>query len=693
MTRRNRLSALVLAMAAAVVTPASADTYFVYTQAGLQQQTSYFQWCLEGEPNCVAGEQVLCANPEGGTFQEHSAQWNADTLGNDGYVGWGVFPWMPLDMRDYAWIDEDSNGVPETVGNLRVFVKLDPVPGNHNIKLEIECNPDPGTYPAGVSYSTFITDHGWQPNTSWQEVVVPLEDASFSAFDLSTNPFTPIVRPLDAACLSTVKALFKATLETVDINTLFATMSIDFVRWELPKPQSGASDIEIQGRNLLVDGRPFVINGVAYAPVGIGENWQSAWRDRPDRYLVDFPLMADMGVNTVRLYAPVVTNAMLDAAAVEGLYVIPTFGVDSINLECAEGKTFLADRFAQTVQEWKDHPAILAWLVGNEVNLNLTAGADLCADFYPTLDSMALAAQNAGSSQPVGSAMAGMVDVCPACADDTALPNVDFWGTQLYRGCTYGTAFTEYDSKVDCNRPLIVTEYGVDAFNRPGPAPGSEDQAMQASCITPALDEGHLELAARTPGGVLAGQTLFEWQDEWWKAECEPTTSWTVQDDCASSDNGSFPDGKVHEEWFGLVGVVSGAGNENARPTRAVYDEIGDVWLGPVCNMQVDTFDRGTGDVTISFNEAKGNLDPVLGHDLHYGPLTSVSTYGYTGSIDLGATSPGTITLPAGDLFWIVAGENTLSEDGCHGMDGAGAERPCSTGNCVSGWNCSCSRP
>ncbi len=679
MFRGCRCLPLLLALCVSIATPAVADTYLVYSQAGLARGTNYAQWCLEGEANCQAAERVLCGTPEGGTFQEHSASWDGDGMGNDGYVGWGVFPSTDLDMTAFA-------------GNLRFSVKLDPPTGNQNIKVEFECNPEPGTYPNGVSYATFITDHGWQPNTSWQDITVPLVDGSFSAFDIADpgNP-VPIVRPLDNACLQTVQALSKFTLEGVDIGTIFATMSIDHIRWEMPNAHSGASSVTVQGRQLLVDGKPFVVNAVAYAPVGVGENWQDGWRDRADRYNVDFPLIAGMGANAVRLYAPLLTTAMLDKAAAEGLYVIPTFGVDSINLECAAGKTAMENQFVDLVNQWGDHPAILAWLIGNEVNLNLTPGANLCADWYPQLQSMALAAENAGSTLPVGTAVGGMGDVCTSCSDDVDLPNVDFWGVQLYLGCTYGSSFTDYAAKPNCARPLIVTEYGVDAYHRPGGAPGSEDQATQASCMDSALAEGHLELAVRTPGGVLAGQTLFEWSDEWWKAQCTPNGGWGQQDTCPDFDNPNFPDGKVHEEWFGIVSI--NAGDPNARSNRVVYDTTGDAWLGPVCNMQVDAFNAGTGEATISFSVAQGNLDPVAGHDLHYGPLSSVSTYGYTGSLDLGPTSPGVVTLPAGDLFWVVAGENSISEDGCHGLDSAGAERPCSTGNCVPGWSCSCSAP
>lgn len=686
MTRTCRLSVLALAFAIALATPAVADTFLVYSQAGLPQQTSYFQWCLEGEPFCLAGQPVNCATPEGGSFQQHSSQFNANGQGSDGYVGWGVFPFVPLDMTSFAG------------GNLRWFVRLNPPNGNATIKLEFECNPDPVTYPAGVSYATSITAHGWQANNTWQEIVVPLVDSSFTAFDLSTVPFTPIVRPLDAACLSKVKALAKTTLERVDFATVFATMSVDFIRWEKPNNHPGATRVETQGHQLLVNGKPFVVNAVDYAPVGIGQNWQAAWQDRPDRYNVDFPLIADMGANAVRLYAPVLSKAMLDKAWSEGLFVIPTFGVDAIQLTCATGRAFMRDRFVQMVNEWKDHPAILFWLVGNEVNRNLGT-ANLCTDWYPQLDAMAAAAHAAegASFHPVGTAVAGMADVCNSCSDDLDLPNVDLWGVQLYLGCNFGTAFSDYALKPNCDRPLIVTEFGVDAYDDDPPPAAGENQAIQASCLDTLLEDAHMDLAVRPGGlGVLAGQAIFEWADEWWKAECSPTTSWSVHDTCVSSFNGGFPDGKVHEEWFGIATLASGAGNGNVRGLRTAYDTVGDQWLGPVCGMKVSSFDKVTGNATISFRPAAGN---AVDHNLHYGPLNAVSSYGYSGSImGLGTTgSSPTITLPAGSLFWVVAAENAVAEEGCYGTNSAGTERPCFSANCdvaqTSGWNCWCSTP
>jgi hypothetical protein len=405
--------------------------------------------------------------------------------------------------------------------------------------------------------------------------------------------------------------------------------------------------------------------------------------------------MADLGANAVRVYAPLLTTRMLDTAWAEGLFVIPNFMVESKNLECAEGKSFMEDRFAEMVSEWKDHPAILFWMVGNEININLTPGVDLCTDWYPQLDSMALAAETAGSAHPVGTAVAGMADVCSDCSDDLDLPNVDLWGVQLYRGCDYGTAFSEYDSKPNCGRPLVVTEFGIDAFHQPQAGGGAEDQVIQANCLDTLVEDGNADLTVRAGGlGVLSGQTLFEWADEWWKAACSGAPDpLSTHDTCSDSPNGAFPDGKVHEEWFGIVALD--AGDSTQRLARTASTTVGEKWLGPVCDTRVDAFDAGTGNTTLSFSPPAGG---AVDTNLYYGPLSAVSSLSYSGSLSgLGTTGSANVTLPAGDLFWVVAAENPAGEEGCYGTDSAGTERQCFSGNCgidqVSGWDCWCSPP
>jgi len=307
---------------------------------------------------------------------------------------------------------------------------------------------------------------------------------------------------------------------------------------------------------------------------------------------------------------------------------------------------------------------------------------------------------------PVGTANslpnADIVDICQAgCSDDITLPNVDFWAAQPYLGCTFQSVFDNYAAKPNCDRPLILTEFGVDAWDSGAPGGGAEDQLMQADCLESLLADAGQALAANTPGGVSSGQVIFSWADEWWKSECVPTTDWCAHDTCVTYDNLNYdPDADigVNEEWWGMVGLDDA--DPAARPERTAYNRVGDAWLGEACNMLVDSHDSATGSTTISFNPAAGN---TTGHVAYYGPLSEVSSYAYSGSdTGLDETGSGSITLPAGSLFWVVVGENGNLQEGCYGTDFAGAARPCfpdpgDPGVCnvdpTSGYNCLCANP
>jgi hypothetical protein len=319
MTRINRLSWLVPALFIAIAPPAAADTFYAYSQGGIPPG-QLFTWC--DSPPCDVQQPVLCNTPEGGA---------ALRINTNAWGGFGVFPNQTYDLTAF-----DS-------GEMRFFVKA-PADGAGNpygnVKVEIKCG--------GVGHGQNLIDHGWDPmnSTQWQEISIPVCDFFGGTCDL--------------ACLAVVESPFMATLENLPF---FNTMWIDYVRWTTPNSHAGASSVQVQGRQLLVDGEPFVVNGMAYAPVGICENWQAGWADRADRYSVDFPLIAASGANTVRLYAPITSTAMLDAAWAAGLYVIPTYQPDTAQLTCAAGRDFMRDRFVEMVMDWKDHPAILFWLV------------------------------------------------------------------------------------------------------------------------------------------------------------------------------------------------------------------------------------------------------------------------------------------------------------------------------------------
>jgi len=623
-----------LALALAVLgSPALADSFLVYSEGGIPAGADIFTWCDAGQP-CDIAEIQECASPDG----SHNLRTNTNI-----WAGWGVF------------LNVGGTGTPQPQdlsaflgGEIRFSVKTP-----KDLKVEFQCKPSGST----ITKTSFISRNGWNGANTWQEIAIPLTDF-----------FAP--NPVDVNCLRTVVSPFMSTIENLPF---FNTFRVDNIRWRKGNTHAGATRVQVQGRRLLVNGKPFVVNGVAYAPISICEDWHGGLRDRPDRYTVDFPLIADTGANAVRVYSSFLTTAMLDAAWAQGLFVIPTFQVDTTQLQCEAGRNFMRDRLTDMVQEWKNHPAILFWLIGNEVNRNVT---DPCLDWYPQLDSMALAAHTAEGTffHPVGTANSdttGLTDICRAgCSDDFELPNLDFWALQIYRGCTFASAFNEYQ-KPNCARPLVITEFGADAWDSLMGPSGAEDAAMQADCLESLLGEADQALAVRNASGVSSGQILFSWADEWWKSSCNPSTDWCNHDSCASWSQPAYPDPAINEEWWGIASLS--ASDPNARTLRPGAERVSDAWnLGGVCSVKVAGFNRTTGAVSLSFGPGAGSTD----HTLYYGPLSAVSTYGYSGSLTgLGATGTSTVTLPSGSLFWVVVPRNHAAE-GSYGRNSDCTERP-----------------
>ena len=614
----RRLPFFALLLVVSIATPTLADSYLIYGESGIPPATDLYVWCDTGSCPLV-GPEITCNNPEGGESLQ---------LTSNDWVGFGVFHQILQDRTAYDG------------GDLKFWAI-----SSADLKVEIQCI-DGGLQ----TYTKSLSDYGYTGALTWQEYTIPICD------------FFPdsICSP---TCLAEVKSGFMATIEDLGAFPLFR---VDQVRWEKSIPSihpDPPSSVTVNGRQVLVNGEPFVMNGIAYSPLSVGENWTGAWRDRPDRYNVDFPLMAQAGINTVRLYAPILSTAMLDEAWANGLYVVPNFGVSPAQLGCPEGKAFMELQIEDYVTKWKDHPAVLFWLVGNEVNVNL-GGNDLCLDWYPQLDALAAAIKAIDTAHPVATSVAGVDDICIAgCSDDTALPNLDIWGAQLYQGCFNTSAFDDYASFADCDRPLVLTEFGADAYDSRDPG---EDQAYQADCLGTLLAEAESRLAVRSASGVSSGHIVFEWADEWWKADpdadnpdntcVEGGTAWDQHDSCASFNNFAYPDYEQQEEWWGIV--TNNPLDDTDRGLRTSYTTLSELYqLGNVCNLEVTSFDHVSSEATLSFDAAAGAAD----HTLYYGLLSNVGSYSYTGSI-----------------YWVIASRNDV--EGCYGLDSDGVERPSSGG-------------
>ena len=121
------------------------------------------------------------------------------------------------------------------------------------------------------------------------------------------------------------------------------------------EPRTGVWTDEGQ---LFTEDGPYFIQGVCYHPVPVGEELRSF-----ESLTQDLSILQDLGVNTIRVYEPIASTAVLDEIHAAGLSVILGFGYDQGGVFDLKSGTYL-----DYVQQFKSHPAILCWELGNEYN-------------------------------------------------------------------------------------------------------------------------------------------------------------------------------------------------------------------------------------------------------------------------------------------------------------------------------------
>lgn len=275
--------------------------------------------------------------------------------------------------------------------------------------------------------------------------------------------------------------------------------------------------VEIMNRTMYVNGEVFNIQGMCYSPVPIRES--PSYPPMGDYFTEDYayiwrrdiPLLKAMGVNTVRIYGWAQRSdhtAFLDELALHGMYAMLTYfvpnGVDFDYTDPAVREVVVSN-FTTQVLRYGSHDAILSWSFGNELNgpwnklmdafnkigkCGWTQGtcwqirnptptckaASRCL-FSGLLGMINDACGNATAvlKRPCTSALADvdfLVDPDPQYSRvswySDLVPNVGFWAMQLYRGYSFGTYFSDYEkSTTKYPKPMVVTEFGVDAYNDP----------------------------------------------------------------------------------------------------------------------------------------------------------------------------------------------------------------------------------
>ncbi len=367
-----------------------------------------------------------------------------------------------------------------------------------------------------------------------------------------------------------------------------------------------------EGMKLVVDGKDFLVKGMNWDYYPIGTNYTySLWNESDDfikSVLKDeMTLLRNMGVNTLRIYAGIPRKWIEYIYENYGIYTMlnHTFGRYGLTVEQEwmantryddpRVEEILLNEVTNLAEEYRETPGLLIYLLGNENNYGLfweeETSKNVPEETATVLQTRAMyklfllnnrrKSVTQQSSSPLSMdqksairarAMYGLFNkaailmkaVDPAkpvalCNGDMMFidiikeecPDVDIFGTNMYRGISFGDTFQRV--KQALGKPMMFTEVGADAFDA---IRGEEDEESQAYYLLGNWKEIFSNAAGIGGAGNCIGGFTFQFSDGWWKAG--QTTNLDVHDRSASWNNGGYyrdeKDGKnnMNEEWFGV---------------------------------------------------------------------------------------------------------------------------------------------
>ena len=200
-----------------------------------------------------------------------------------------------------------------------------------------------------------------------------------------------------------------------------------------------------------------------------------------------FGLLEECGANSIRLWS---TNksALLDSAhqrgmsVMLGLYLRPErTGMNYNDVHAVEGQ--LAE-LKQEVLKYKDHPALLLWGIGNELDLKYTN-----TRVWDAVEELAKFIHDVDPNHPTSTVLAG-IDPAKVHMVKNRCPDIDVLGVNAYGSIE---KLPLNIRRYGWNKPYIVTEWGV---NGPFEAPTTSWGAKK-----------------EPPGGVKASTRLRRYDD------------------------------------------------------------------------------------------------------------------------------------------------------------------------------------
>jgi hypothetical protein len=353
------------------------------------------------------------------------------------------------------------------------------------------------------------------------------------------------------------------------------------------------------GSRLEVDGRDFMVFGMNWGYMPIGQNYTYSLWNQPDEIIRaaldrEMPLLQNMGVNTIRQNVGIPPRWVAYIYEKYGIFTVlnHTIGrygltVDGVwhpvtNYADPRVRSLLKTEMAAVVDEFRDVPGILMYLLGNENNYGLSWSSfeiealpvgerDVARAryLYSLFGEIIRDIKQRDPGRPVAIAN-GDVQYIDLIAQEC--PDLDIFGANVYRGISARDFFQVVHDKLGL--PALFTEFGADAFNA---IEMREDQAMQARYLLGQWQEIYEQSAGKGKVGNAIGGMIFQWSDGWWKYGQDSRLD--IHDTHASWANAGYAEdyrpgeNNMNEEWWGITakGYPDQRGLYDVFPRAAYY--------------------------------------------------------------------------------------------------------------------------
>ncbi len=356
---------------------------------------------------------------------------------------------------------------------------------------------------------------------------------------------------------------------------------------------------DASGSRLQVNGEDFLVRGMNWDYIPIGQNYMFDLFSQPDDVIEaalgrEMSLLKSMGVNSLRMYAGIPPKWVQYIYERWGIWTVINHPVGRYGFTLQgvwypvtdysdpRMRAALAADVLATVKRYEDCPGVLMWLLGNENNYGLSwrsfeiealpkgdRDAARARKLYSLFGEIIRSIHTADPSRPVAMAN-GDVQYLDIIAEECI--GLDVFGTNVYRGITVGDLFQRVHDSMGI--PVVFSEFGCDAFNS---KTQREDQGMQSRFLAGQWREIYEQSAGKGRVGNAIGGFVFQWSDGWWKYGQDSRLD--VHDTHASWPDGGFTDdfvqgdNNMNEEWWGVCakGPADNLGLYELYPRAAYY--------------------------------------------------------------------------------------------------------------------------